>query len=165
MNDKTNSFNPFANFDFANFDVNKWMDANKMFADLRMPGFDVNAFMALQRKNIEALNAANQKAVESIQTIAKRQAEIMAQTMAEVSTSANQFASVASPQEMTAKQTDLVKQTFEKAMNNMRELAEIVSEANTETFAILNQRVTENIEELKALMPQQDSKKQDSKKS
>lgn len=159
MNDKTNSFNPFANFDFANFDVNKWLDASKMFADLRMPGFDVNAFMALQRKNIEALNAANQKAVESIQTIAKRQAEIMAQTMAEVSTSANQIASVTSPQEMTAKQTELVKQTFEKAMNNMRELAEIVNTANTETFAILNQRVTENIEELKALMPQQDSKK------
>lgn len=83
----------------------------------------------------------------------------MAQTMAEVSTSAQQLANVATPQEMTAKQAEAVKQAFEKALANMRELAEMISQANTATFSILNQRVAENIEELKGLMPQSEAKK------
>ena len=47
-----NPFNPFANVDFS-----------KTMGDLKIPGFDVQAIMDAQRKNIEALTAANQTAV------------------------------------------------------------------------------------------------------
>lgn len=48
-----NPFNPFANVDFSKFDFSKTM------GDLKIPGFDVQAIMDAQRKNIEALTAAN----------------------------------------------------------------------------------------------------------
>ncbi len=80
----TNPFNPFTNVDFSKFDLSKF-DMTKMMGDVKIPGFDMQAIMDAQRKNIEALNAANQTAVQGIQAVAQRQAEILSQAMSEVS--------------------------------------------------------------------------------
>jgi len=147
-----NPFNPFANIDFSKFDFGKF-DVTKMLGDVKIPGFDLQAVMDAQRKNIEALNAANQAAVQGMQAVAQRQAEILSQSMSEVSTVAQQLASSASnPQEMTTKQAELIRKAFEQALANMRELAEMVSKSNTEAFAIINKRVTESLQELKSLV-------------
>jgi phasin family protein len=109
--------------------------------------------MAAQRKNIEALTTANKLAVEGMQAIAKRQSEILAQAMAEVSNVTQQLSGAASnPQEATAKQAEVAKQAFEKALANMRELAEMINKANTDAFAVINKRVAESLEELKGLV-------------
>ena len=147
-----NPFNPFASMDFSKFDLSKF-DITKMLGDVKIPGFDMQAVMDAQRKNIEALTAANQTAVQGIQAVAQRQAEILSQAMNEVQSVAQQLASSANnPQEMTAKQTELARKAFEQALANMRELAEMVSKSNTEAFAIINKRVTESLQELKALV-------------
>jgi len=73
-----NPFNPFANVDFSKFDFSKTM------GDLKIPGFDVQAIMDAQRKNIEALTAANQTAVQGMQAGAQQQAEILSQAMNEI---------------------------------------------------------------------------------
>lgn len=142
-----NPFNPFANVDFSKFDF------SKMMGDLKIPGFDMQAALESQRKNIEALTAANQAAVQGLQAVAQRQAEILSQAMSEVSAVAQQLASAsANPQEMTTKQAELARKAFEQALANMRELAEMVSKSNTEAFAIINKRVTESLQELKSLV-------------
>lgn len=142
-----NSFNPFANIDLGKFDVSKMMQ------DLKVPGIDVNALMEAQRKNIEAVTAANKAAIDGMQSVAKRQAEIMAQSFGEVSNLAQEFsASANNPQEMGTKQAEIIKQAFDKALSNMRELAEMVSKTNTEAFEVMNKRFTESLEELKGLM-------------
>ncbi|KAB2928490.1 MAG: phasin family protein [Candidatus Contendobacter sp.] len=147
-----NPFNPFANMDFGKFDLSKF-DMTKMLGDVKIPGFDMQAIMDAQRKNIEALTAANQAAVQGIQAVAQRQAEILSQAMSEVSSVAQQLAGSASnPQEMTTKQAELVRKAFEQALANARELAEMVSKSNTEAFAIINKRVTESLQELKSLV-------------
>lgn len=147
-----NPFNPFANMDFGKFDLSKF-DMTKMLGDVKIPGFDMQAIVDAQRKNIEALTAANQAAVQGIQAVAQRQAEILSQAMSEVSSVAQQLAGSASnPQEMTTKQAELVRKAFEQALANARELAEMVSKSNTEAFAIINKRVTESLQELKSLV-------------
>jgi phasin family protein len=147
-----NPFNPFANVDFAKFDMSKF-DMSKMLGDLKIPGFDMEAAVAAQRKNIEALTAANQTAVQGMQAVAQRQAEILSQAMSEVSAVAQQLSSAGSnPQELTAKQAELARKGFEQALANARELAEMVSKSNTEAFAIINKRVTESLQELKSLV-------------
>ena len=144
---KTNNpFFPFANIDFGSF------DAGKMMSDLKLPGVDMQALLATQRKNIEALTAANQMVVQNMQAVAKRQSEILAQAMAEVSTTAQQIASAGNPQEMSAKQAELTKQAFEKALANMRELAEMINQSNTQAFEVINKRVSESLNELKNLV-------------
>src|SRR5512138_3483085 len=129
-----NFFNPFANFDLSKFDI------TKMLGDLKIPGFDMSALLAAQSKNMEALTAANKATLEGMLAIAKRQTEIMAQALAEVSSMAQQLASTSSPQEAGAKQAELVRQAFEKALANRRELAEMFSKTNTESFELINKR-------------------------
>ena len=142
---KSDPFNPFANFDMSAFDI------NKMMGDVKIPGVDLEGMLAAQRKNIEALTEANRVAVEGMQAVAKRQAEILAQAMAEVSTAAQQLASAEDAKEMTAKQTELTQSAFEKALANMRELAEMVNQSNSEAFEVINKRFAESLEELKKL--------------
>ena len=56
-------------------------DVTKMMADFRFCPFDVEALMACQRRNIEALTQANQLTVEAVQAVARRQIEIARQTL------------------------------------------------------------------------------------
>lgn len=147
-----NPFNPFANVDFSKFDFSKF-DLSKALGDVKIPGFDLEAAVAAQRKNIEALTAANQAAVQGLQAVAQRQAEILSQAINEVSTVAQQLSGAGTnPQELTAKQAELARKAFEQALANARELAEMVSKSNTEAFAIINKRVTESLQELKSLV-------------
>jgi hypothetical protein len=67
MAKQTNPSNPFLNFDItkmmADFDPSKMAEEfTKMAGNYKMPTFDVEAIMASQRKNIEALSTANQAA-------------------------------------------------------------------------------------------------------
>ena len=49
--------------------------------DYRLPGIDVDAVVASQRNNVEALANASRAAFEGAQAVAKRQAEILQETM------------------------------------------------------------------------------------
>jgi phasin family protein len=147
-----NPFNPFGNIDFSKFDMSKF-DFGKMMGDLKIPGFDMQTAMDAQRKNIEALTAANHAAVQGMQAVAQRQAEILSQAMSEVSTTAQQLSGAGTnPQELTGKQAEMARKAFEQALANMRELAEMVSKSNSEAFAIINKRVNDGLQELKALV-------------
>src|SRR4051794_1038556 len=125
------------------------MDVTKAMADFRVPGVDVEGFVASQRKNIEALTQANQLAVEGFQAVARRQVEIAKQLMEEFSSVFRDFSSPGSPEDRIAKQAELSKVALEKSVANARELSEIVSKANTEAFAVLNKRVTEGLDEVR----------------
>ncbi|HXH03141.1 MAG TPA: TIGR01841 family phasin [Candidatus Competibacteraceae bacterium] len=136
--------NPFQSFlDMASF------DPGKMLKDFRVPGVDMDSLLAAQRKNIEALTAANKAAVEGMQAVAKRQSEILTQVMAEAQQAMQQLAAAKDAQDLTNKQAELFKQAFEKALANMKELAELVNKANMDAFAVINQRLNESLEELK----------------
>jgi hypothetical protein len=58
--------NPFLNFDIGKFDV------QKIFADFKIPGVDMEALLNAQKKNIAALTQANLHAVEGMQALAQR---------------------------------------------------------------------------------------------
>ena len=134
----TNGQNPFLNY-----------DVTKLMGDFRVPGVDVDAVVATQRKNIEALTQANQLAVEGIQAVARRQVEIARQAVDEFSTVVREFTSPTSPEDRLAKQAEFTKTILEKALANARELAELVTKANTEAFNVLNKRVTESLDEVR----------------
>lgn len=125
------------------------LDVGKAFAGFTLPGFDVEALMATQRKNIEALTQANQLAVEGVQAVARRQAEIARQAIDEASALLREFTQPAAPEDRLAKHAELTKQAFEKGVANARELSELVAKANTEAFNVLNRRVTEGLDEIR----------------
>jgi phasin family protein len=140
-------------FDMTKFmDPTKFTDMTKMMGDFKMPGFDMESMLAAQRKNIEALTAANQLAVEGMQAVLRRQAEILRQTMEESSSVVTQMMAAGTPEDKIAKQADLVKGAFEKALSNMKELSEMVAKSNTEAADVLSSRMKDSLEEIKSAM-------------
>src|SRR5260370_34276823 len=66
------------------FDMSKAFDMTKAFGEMKLPGLDIEAVAASQRKNLEALTQANQLAVEGAQSPARRQIDIARQAADEV---------------------------------------------------------------------------------
>lgn len=150
--------NPFGDFDFTkNFDFTKMMDPSKLMGDFKMgdfkvPGVDVEAVVASQRRNLEALGEANQLAIEGLQAVARRQTEIFRQMMEEASQAMRDMMTAGSPEDKASRQTELVKEAFKRAIGNMRELAEMVSKSQGEAFDVINKRVTDSLDELKSVI-------------
>jgi phasin family protein len=118
---------------------------------LSIPGIDVEAVMASQQKNIEALAAASRTAMDSVTAVGKRQAEILQETMSQTASSLQTLGKAGTPHEIVAKQVELTKEGFEKALGNMRELAEMVTKAQHATMDAISHRVSESLDELKQL--------------
>jgi phasin family protein len=50
-----------------------------------------------------------------------------------------------------AKQAEMLKTAYERAVGNMREVAELIQKSNTEALSLLNQRFTEAMDEVKTM--------------
>ena len=133
-----------------------FLDPSRITADLTdrlkafsASGIDVEAIMAGQRKNIEALAAASRTAMESLNAVGKRQAEILQETMSHTVHSMETLGKASSPMDLAAKQAELAKEGFERALENMRELAEMVTKAQRTTMDAIGHRVSESLGEFK----------------
>jgi phasin family protein len=142
-------------FPFMNMDFAKMMngDLAKSLQDLKFPSLNFEHAMAMQRKNMEALTVANQLAAEGFQTVAKRQAEIIKESIEDFTGALKDLMAAGSPENNAAKQADVAKRTFERTIANMRELAELAAKSNAEAFEVINKRMVESIDELKEMAP------------
>jgi phasin family protein len=131
-------------------------DVMKALAEFKMPGMpDVEALAAAQRKNLEALSAANRIALEGAQAVARRHMEILQQSATEMTDAFRALTGQESPQAKATRQAELLKSGYEKAVANMKELADLIQKSNAESVGVLNQRFTESMEEVKSLAAKQ----------
>jgi phasin family protein len=133
-------------------DMSQLGDMSKWFEGVKMPGFDPASMMDQQKKNMEALMAANQAAAAGYQDFFKKQMAIFEETMQAAQEQMSHMGEGLSPDAAT-KQAELYKAAFDKALANMTELAEALKKSNEEVFAIMSARVKESIEELQAMTP------------
>ncbi len=108
--------------------------------------------MGAYRRNIEVLSAANRVALEGAQAVARRHMEIMQQTMAEMTETMTALSASTSPQAKAAKQAELLKRAYERAVANTKELSDLIQHANGEALSLLNGRFLEAVEEMKTLI-------------
>ncbi|HVJ53057.1 MAG TPA: phasin family protein [Aliidongia sp.] len=128
------------------------MDVTKLLAEFKVPGVDIETVMATQRKNIAALTKANQLAIEGLQAVARRQAEILRGGIEEASAHLREMIQSKSPEDRMARQAEAAKKAIERALGNARELAEIVAKSGNEAFDVLNRRVGEGLDEMRDLV-------------
>jgi phasin family protein len=107
--------------------------------------------LAAHKRNLEALSEANRVALEGAQAVARRHMEIMQNTMSTLSETMKDLTENDSPAARAAKQTDLLKQAYENAVSNTRELGDLIQRSNTEAMGKLNHRFSEAMTEMKAL--------------
>jgi len=129
-------------------------DMTRTFKDMRFPSLipDSGALMAAHRRNMEALSAANRLALEGAQAVARRHMEIMQATMSELSEHVRELASTDTPAHKAAKQAELVKKSYERAVANIRELSDLIQRSNGEAIGLLNERFKEAMDEVKQLL-------------
>jgi phasin family protein len=128
------------------------MDFTKFFADMKLPAVpDLEALLSANRKNLETLTAANRVALEGAQAIARRHMEIVQSSMAELTDAMKELATADAPQAKAAKQAELLKQAYQRAVTHMKELSDLIQQSNTEALALINQRFAEAMDEVKAL--------------
>ncbi len=126
---------------------------NRLFSGMKMPAMpDMEALMAAHRRNLETLSAANRVALEGAQAVAKRNMEIMQQTMAELTEGMRHLSTPETPQARAARQADMFKSAYERAVANMQEVSELIQRSNGDALSLLNQRFAEAINEVKTLV-------------
>jgi phasin family protein len=127
-------------------------DVMKMFAEFRLPHFaDLESLAQAQRRNLEALSAANKVALEGAQAVARRHMEIVQSAMGEMTEAMRSMGGTENPQERAARQAELLKSGYERAVGNMKEVADLIQKSNSEALALLNKRFAEAMDEIKQM--------------
>jgi phasin family protein len=133
-------------------------DLRKMMGDFRLPGFDLQAMAQCQRRNIEAFTQANQMALEGTQEWMRRNLDLARETMEDMSAMLSELTKpTTSMEDRLARHAEYSKKAIEKGLANFRDLAELVTKANTNAFGVISKRVTEGLEEVRDLAQQKDA--------
>jgi len=138
--------NPFFEMDFS-----KFADFSKMAGDFKAP-FNMEPLFAAQRRNIEAITAVNQAAFESIQALARRQADLLRQNMEEASSLISAVMNCPTPQEKVIRQAEASKVAVEKCIATARDITETLSKCNSQAMETVTARLSQSIEELRGMM-------------
>ena len=126
---------------------------SRMFSEMKAPVVpDMEALMSAHRRNLETLAAANRVALEGAQAVARRNMEIMQQTMAELTEGMRTIAAGETPQAKAAHQAELLKASYERAVANLHEIGDLLQRSNGEALALLNKRFAEAMDEVKTMM-------------
>jgi phasin family protein len=138
-------------FDMSKFDMSKF-DMSKMTADMRMPSFDMEGIFTQQRRNMEALTALTQTAMESWQSLFRRQADTARQMMEEQAQTAQAIMACPSPEEKVIKQAEASKAAMDKCLANMRDISETISKCNGQAMETVTLRMNEGLDELRGII-------------
>lgn len=124
-------------------------DVTKLLGSLAVPQVDVGSLLDTNRRNMDALMAAQRSVTDGYIALARRQAEIFQNTV-QVAQSA-----IKARQEMPAGDApaagDIAKMAVNLAIANMKELAEMAAKSNADAVRIINERVQATLSELKTL--------------
>lgn len=123
-------------------------DLGKMLGRFKLPGIDVAAIVASQRKDMEALAEANRQAYEGIRALAERRNEMLKEAF----TNWRDAMKGASGTELLTKQAELARQGVQDAIANVRELAQMEAKSRKKAWKLVQDRFEENLANLKKLL-------------
>src|SRR3546814_17817117 len=107
----------FPKFDFTAFTdfgkfAEQWekFDFAKVADQFKLPGFDAQALVAYQKRNLEAVASANKIALEGAQAVIRRQSEIVRKSVEDASKAMSELNADETPQDRLLKQAELAKE-------------------------------------------------------
>ena len=117
---------------------------------LKIAPFDMTKIMEHQQKNLDAMSKSWQAMAGAASEIAKKQRDIFEQAVKDVTAMVQEYKPGGSPQDIMAKQAEFAKKAMEAAIANTRDIAELVQKSSAEAFKIVQDRMKESYEEIKA---------------
>ena len=123
---------------------------SKLGSEMKLPKVDVEAILGNHRKNLEALEKSAKAAASGASSLLAKQREVLQETLHEISAMAESYRAPGNPQELLSKQADFARRSFEAAVKNASETAEIVKKSGMESIDILRERIRESMQELRS---------------
>lgn len=105
------------------------------------------------RKDLEALIKANQKSYQGLQSVVKRQTEMLRDSITAWQGTVKSLPG-SDPKESIAKLDKMGRDAFKQALEDIRELADMAAKSQAEAFEIVRERITNNVDEVKKLLKQ-----------
>ena len=118
--------------------------------DLKGPNVDVEAIISHHRKNLEALEKSARAGAAGASSLLSRQREMMQDVLREITDMTQNYRAPGNPQELMAKQAEFARKTFETALKNAGEVAEMARKSGTESVEILRERIKDAMAEIRA---------------
>ena len=113
-------------------------DFAKLVESCQISGVDMMSLIDMEKENIDALTEVNRSAYESWRNLMARQTEVFQETMKAI-------AAEAGNETVAGRRTEIARQGFEKALANMRQLAETATESQKQTIEIMRRRFEEGM--------------------
>jgi phasin family protein len=127
----------------------------EIFSNIRLPGFDFDAFIAARQADIDAMAKATSVAYSGAQSISEKQAELLKSALGELNAAVKVRSTSEKPGEkiadITKQETELVQTTLQRTLQGMKEMAEAVQKSQTEIYEIALDRARNNAEQLRAM--------------
>lgn len=127
---------------------NPFADFSKILERFKVPGVDLSAIVDSGRKDMEALVEANKAAYQGLQALARKQSELLTETMQKVQDAARQATGLPAD----AKSADVAREAYTKTLAHMKEMAEIVRSSQAEAMTKVADRAIEHLQDLKKMM-------------
>jgi len=121
----------------------------KLGSELKMPKVDVDAILEHHRKNLEALEKSARATASGASSIMARQRQMLEESLHEIAEMAQSYRTPGKPQEMMARQAEFARKSFETAVKNTGEVAEMMKKSGGETLDILRDRIREAMSEIR----------------
>ena len=103
-----------------------------------------------QQRNMEALMEAQRVAFDGYKSAMEKQVSVMKDAMEQMTGAAGEAFSGKTPEANAAKQMEMAQTAMKSTFDNVREMAELATKANQSAFAILQERFTAGLEEMKS---------------
>ena len=103
------------------------------------------------QKDLQALMQANEKSYQGLQTVVQRQTEMIKSAIAEWQTAAKEMPGK-DPKANLAKLDELGRQSFQRAVDDIKELATLAAKSQADAFDVVRQRIQANVDEVTKLL-------------
>jgi phasin family protein len=132
-------------------DTNSYIEMLPKFgSDLGLPKMNVDQLVETQKKNIEALGQSAKVAAQGAQSVAQKQREVIEAGLREATAFAHEYKPLGVAQENLALQTEFARKVFEIAVKGAPETATTASQSGADAVEIIQDRMKESLEEIRA---------------
>ncbi|BCG94086.1 phasin family protein [Mesorhizobium sp. 131-2-1] len=118
--------------------------------DLKVPNVDVEAIISHHRKNLEALEKSAKAGAAGASSLLTRQREMVQEALREITDLAQNYRAPGNPQELMTRQAEFARKSFETALKNAGEVAEMARKSGTESIEILRERIKDAMAEIRS---------------
>lgn len=127
-------------------------DFQKNLAQFQLPGIDPNQWAETYQRNLDAMNQASQAIATGVQAYAEKQAAMLQASMERAQESIKQASETGEPSAKATQQLDRAKAAYEKAVEDMNEISQIMAKTNADAAEAIEKRVRESFDEIQKLL-------------